>query len=363
MSKKEKRKIKLFVLLLSIVITKICFASDPNVFFVANGDSPDIDGNMVVYSKNGDIYTKDLATNIELPICTDSKGQWNPKISGNIVVWIDDRDYTQIGLGEYTIYGYDLLTHTEFPIGNQTGFVYDWVDIDGNNVVYCKKLRGGNYWDLYGYNLIYQTEFLISNKIYSEMLPSISESRVIYYCESSLYCYDISNNSEQIISTASGQQLAIDGDMVAYTTKAVYAKDVALRGYDLKTQQGFEVAPAGTNPNSPAINNGLIIWRAEPNLDYDTNIYGYDIYTQHIFPVCTEPTRESQPAIGGNTVVWHCWDNGNIYSKQLPVNQIRCTERPLMDFNYDCKVDFLDLTVFCQSWLECNLNPQSQCWD
>jgi hypothetical protein len=40
-----------------------------------------------------------------------------------------------------------------------------------------------------------------------------------------------------------------------------------------------------------------------------------------------------------------------------------CLEEPAMDFNGDCKVDFKDLALFLQSWLECNLEPKSACWE
>lgn len=40
-----------------------------------------------------------------------------------------------------------------------------------------------------------------------------------------------------------------------------------------------------------------------------------------------------------------------------------CLEEPAMDFNGDCKVDFADFALFTQSWLECNLDPESACWE
>jgi len=40
----------------------------------------------------------------------------------------------------------------------------------------------------------------------------------------------------------------------------------------------------------------------------------------------------------------------------------KCRERPAMDFNEDCKVDFRDFALFMQSWLECNLDPPEVCW-
>jgi len=40
-----------------------------------------------------------------------------------------------------------------------------------------------------------------------------------------------------------------------------------------------------------------------------------------------------------------------------------CLGNPIMDFNDDCKVDFEDFAIFTQSWLECNLDPPSACWE
>lgn len=40
-----------------------------------------------------------------------------------------------------------------------------------------------------------------------------------------------------------------------------------------------------------------------------------------------------------------------------------CTRYPTMDFNKDCKVDYEDFAAFSDGWLECNLVPQSACWE
>ena len=40
-----------------------------------------------------------------------------------------------------------------------------------------------------------------------------------------------------------------------------------------------------------------------------------------------------------------------------------CTEYPVMDFNKDCKVDFEDFALFAKSWLDCNIEPPSACWE
>lgn len=64
------------------------------------------------------------------------------------------------------------------------------------------------------------------------------------------------------------------------------------------------------------------------------------------------------------------WDSRQILSGSgsyfddfsLTISDAICTQQPTMDFNGDCKVDFKDLAVFLESWLECNLDPPEACW-
>jgi uncharacterized delta-60 repeat protein len=39
-----------------------------------------------------------------------------------------------------------------------------------------------------------------------------------------------------------------------------------------------------------------------------------------------------------------------------------CTPKITGDFDLDCDVDIYDLEIFCQSWLDCNLEPPGACW-
>jgi predicted phosphodiesterase len=45
------------------------------------------------------------------------------------------------------------------------------------------------------------------------------------------------------------------------------------------------------------------------------------------------------------------------------VLQNDCVGWSQTDFNFDCRVDFRDLAIFSQSWLDCNLNPPEMCRD
>ena len=55
---------------------------------------------------------------VEFPICTASSDQMTPVVSGNFVVWADNRNALggQSISTPWDIYGYDLAAKTEFPV-------------------------------------------------------------------------------------------------------------------------------------------------------------------------------------------------------------------------------------------------------
>ena len=79
----------------------------------------------------------------DFPICTDSAGQVNPAISGDIVVWCDARN------GNVDIFGYNLITSTEFPICTDSLLEQQVAPaISGDIVVWYDESNGN--WDIYG---------------------------------------------------------------------------------------------------------------------------------------------------------------------------------------------------------------------
>lgn len=97
----------------------------------------------------------------------------------------------------------------------------------------------------------------------------------------------------------------------------------------------------GPSPGAP----GKGIYLLELEL-YSTSLALSNSYPLYIvFNVEDEPNH--QPALE--------WVRKNL---ARPV----CMQRPLADFNEDCKVDFQDFALFAESWLSCNLRPESECW-
>ncbi len=106
----------------------------------------DICGDIVVWEGDGDIFGADISDleNITVfPICTAAERQSDPSISGNLVVWTDERD----DIGD--IYGADISDPQhirEFEVYAGMGWQCQ-ADVDGPFIVFCDGSdSGGQIW-------------------------------------------------------------------------------------------------------------------------------------------------------------------------------------------------------------------------
>jgi beta propeller repeat protein len=133
-------------------------------FPIATGGYKDfvsIGGNTVVWldssptsplweeSSKGDLVAYDLTTGEEYRLPRTFAYIFDPVVSGELVVWSDDRN------DDRDIYGYDLAAGVEFPVcvkeGSQTnpaidGNIVVWVDgRNGNRGIYGARISVKNY--------------------------------------------------------------------------------------------------------------------------------------------------------------------------------------------------------------------------
>ncbi|MDD1664345.1 MAG: PKD domain-containing protein, partial [Methanomicrobiales archaeon] len=115
---------------------------------ISNGDAtighPSLSGNRVVFANATEyyIYLKDLGTGDEIPLASDGFSEnRNPVISGDRVVWEDDRN------GPFDLFLYDLASDTETPL---TSAAMNQVNaaIDGTRVAWS-GITSGTTSDLY----------------------------------------------------------------------------------------------------------------------------------------------------------------------------------------------------------------------
>ncbi len=245
----------------------------------ADQEIPTISGSIVVWQDwrhfgQYDIYGYNLGTQTEFPVSTAPNDQLSPVISGNFVVWTDARNAwfdSECSCWRNTdIYGYNLDTQTEFSVSTAPGDQTNPA-ISGNIVIWQDN-RNGN-WDIYGYNLDTHTEFPVRTTSADQMNPVISGSIVVWEENGNIYGYYLDSQYAFPVSEAPGYQgfPAISEYTIVWEDGR--GDDFDIYGYDLITQSEFPVSTASGYQRFPAIWKGIVAWQDDRNGNWD--IYGY----------------------------------------------------------------------------------------
>jgi len=226
-----------------------------------------IDGSTVVWAYNNpgihDIYGFNINSNLEFPICTSSGIQSEPHISGNNVVYWDDRAYPQ-----HRIYNYNLSTHEEFQVPTAG---HPQQPAISDNVVVWAQYAGTNS-DILGYNLMTEEEFPICTAGGYQAGPAISSDLVVWEDKRSGYRWDLygsllSTGEEFFITTGGGSAPAFSGKAVDGNF-VVYSQEGNLFGYNVLTQEDFIIRHRVRSDeecidySSPSISGNIVVFSA-----------------------------------------------------------------------------------------------------
>jgi TolB protein len=326
----------LLVLLLTMLLAAGCTArQQPDIaveeFPICVGDArqgdPAISGNIVVWldERNGDsdIYGYNMITRTEFPVCVAPGEQRDPRISGDIIVW-EDRSQA----GNFDIWGYNLKTSTKFPVciekGHQvaprvSGDLVLW--LDGRS----EKMANS------GYNLETGKEFTVVIPEHPPRQPFELSGKVMVWSYQGgvygdIYGYNLESGTEFPIATGGYRDFAsIGGDTVVWLdsrpTLSLWEEPSKgdLVAYNLTTGEEYRPPRTFAYIFDPVVSGELVVWSDDRNDDCD--IYGFDLAAEVEFPVCVSEGRQTNPAVDGNIVVWVDGRNGNrdIYGARISV--------------------------------------------
>ena len=235
--------------------------------------SPDISGNIVVWRDDRDgathIYGRDLSpSGTGFSVCLSDTSPALPAVSGNTVVWQDERNRWSPDFSGMDVYGYNLVTTTEFAVctdpgdqGVESGGPHT-VAISGDIVVWQDD-RNGN-WDIYGHDLSSDEQFSIVTEDSAQEGPAVSGDIIVWQDERNgnwdIYAYDLSSDTEFAVCTVGGDQKypSIDGNFIVWCD--LRSGSSSIYGYDLSTGSEFVICTSGGI--FPDISGNVVVWRS-----------------------------------------------------------------------------------------------------
>ncbi|MCK4758010.1 MAG: Ig-like domain-containing protein [Thermoplasmata archaeon] len=291
---------------------------------------PDIWGDIIVWEdwRNGnkDIYAYNISNGTEFAVCTALAYQDNPTVHGNIIVWRDARN------DDGDIYAYNLSSEIETRITTDSSF-------QGSPAIYEDKIvwhddRNGNK-DIYIYSLLNDTKWQLTNHLANQTFPAIYGDIVVYQDDRNdattgydIYAYNISNGTEFPVCVLPETQdrPKIWGDMIIWedgrgTFPGPFPNNWDIFGYYISNGTEIQITTDIERQMLPDIWGQRVVWedgRKGPASDLDIWAYCFWNYTE--FQITTNDSGQSNPAIYGNKIVYSDGRNGNgdIYMYVLP---------------------------------------------
>ncbi|MDV2482467.1 PGF-pre-PGF domain-containing protein [Methanoculleus sp. Wushi-C6] len=284
----------------------------PREYVLPGGqEHPSIDGDMVVFERsllNGpkDIYCMSTSGTGLRPITNDNVPQERPSISGDYVVWQENRN------GNWDIYLYsfskdETLQLTDSPADQWLPVIHGnyvvWYDNRGGSTDIClydisaKKEKG-----MIGCNPELGTDT-------TKFKPALSDDYVSWEeVGSGLRLYEIATGTKRTVSSSSMPQSwpSIAGDLIAwedYRWGAAWQSAIYLK--DLSTGSERQLTTLSAEQVSPALSGSIIAW--EDKRDGQWSIYMYDLADLPGGEEMSVPTAGGEqiyPAVSGNTIVW-----------------------------------------------------------
>ena len=273
-----------------------------------------------------DIYRKNISTGQEYEVCVNGSWKQNAAISGNIVVWQDNRN------GDNDIYGKDISTGEEFEICKFSGEQINPA-ISGDIIVW-EDYRSTNS-DIYGYRISTHTIFPICTLAGDQKNPAIDGSFVVWEDYRNV---DADIYGAYIPAPAAPSTITVldpnGGEMLLSGSKyTIRWRSSNLSGSNVKLEYSTNNGAGYLSIDANLPDTGSYLWQPLPTVDSNQ---------------CLIKISDKNGTIASDT-------------SNRCFTIFECDKSLTADLNGDCKVDFNDFALFGDQWLTCG-NPHDPNW-
>ncbi len=299
-------------------------------------ERPDIDGDIIVWEdgRNGnkDIYLGEVSkfradpglstlnpSYVGEQITDHSASQEKPSISGDYIVWQDDRS------GDWDIYLYRRSTKKSVPLTGGSGD--NWMPIvHGNYAAWYHDDNGKTEIVLYDITKDVKTTIDCDAKTTipwadtTEFRPALSDGYVAWVesGEESVKFYEIGTGTIGYVSQNNAIQSwpSLHGSMIAWEDYRNGGANIYMTDLRDPSRGVQRITSDPSGQVSPAISESIIAW--EDTRDGPRSIYMYDISRRKemsVFVPATNDDEQLYPVVSANTIAWQRGrgDDSNLY--------------------------------------------------
>jgi TolB protein len=271
---------------------------------------PAISGDLVVYTDqrngNDDVYFINVVTGVETQITSATTPQRLNDVSGNLIAFTD---LTSPGR---RVMLYDVTTATTSQAG--TGTVDQNPRLDGDLVAFERGLSAAA--DVVAFDRATNTEIPIATTAAIEISPVVGGTRIVYERHAALagqgdiVMFDTATSTETVLegTTADARRPDIDGNIVVWDVLSA-SGDTDIAIYDLSTGLTKVLTRSG-DQRAPHV-SGRVVAFDDNALTVNSDIVLYHIPSEQFVPVAVSGDIGFLNDISGNRIVYTSNQAGN----------------------------------------------------
>jgi beta propeller repeat protein len=258
-----------------------------------------------------------------------SSYEWEPAISGDYIVWSDERT------GDKNIFLYNIATGVEQQLSSGPAYE-ERPAVSGHYVVWQddRFILDGNGIDIVLHDLDTGISTRIANETGDQINPSIDGDLVVWQdgrngaFTDNIYLYSISSATETQVSNTDGYQVfpRVSGNLVVWENDTFSESRVSMYDY-AGAQTPFEPVAfnVGEVQARPSIQGNYLVW-SDNHLDLTySRIYRMDLSTHEIEDITPDDNDHFCPDTDGKRVVWIEYDDIFLNDTAVPASETQVT--------------------------------------